>query len=91
MIFSKALLTAYLYYVRVIAASQGEWSFLSGNTALNATAAWGTKGTPSVSNSPGSRNAAAVWALANAVYVFGGVFGTNCNNSTCIYHIYLYI
>jgi N-acetylneuraminic acid mutarotase len=50
-----------------------QWTWVAGSALLNAAGAYGSKGTPSTSNSPGARTGAASWFDANGdFWLFGG-------------------
>ncbi len=54
--------------------SNGEWNWLSGSSTPDAIGAYGTEGTASRNNVPGSRAAAASWTDASGnFWLFGGV------------------
>jgi N-acetylneuraminic acid mutarotase len=50
-----------------------QWIWVSGDSSINQTGVYGTKGTPSVSNKPGARSAVATWKDASGnLWLFGG-------------------
>ncbi|HEY1726393.1 MAG TPA: kelch repeat-containing protein [Steroidobacteraceae bacterium] len=53
--------------------STGQWTWVSGGNADNASGVYGTQGTGSVSNIPGARYAASAWTdSAGNLWLFGG-------------------
>jgi hypothetical protein len=54
--------------------SSTEWTWLSGNTTVNAPGVYGTKGIPSINSYPGGRerHSMAFDSKLNCIYVFGG-------------------
>ncbi len=53
--------------------ASGYWTWISGSSGRNPAGAYGTKGSPSVSNYPGGRKSGVAWYGGNGyVYLFGG-------------------
>jgi len=53
--------------------SSGQWTWISGGNAHNANGVYGTLGTASATNLPGSRQAASAWADSSGnLWLFGG-------------------
>jgi N-acetylneuraminic acid mutarotase len=50
----------------------GQWTWISGANAVNATGIYGTEGTAASANAPGARQAAGAWADASGLWLFGG-------------------
>lgn len=60
--------------------SSGEWTWVGGSDLADQTGVYGTLGTPSASNIPGTRNSGAVWTdTSGNVWFFGG---NNTNSSS---------
>jgi N-acetylneuraminic acid mutarotase len=54
--------------------SSGEWTWVGGSSSANVDGVYGTQGTASASNLPGSRQRAALWIdSAGNLWLFGGV------------------
>jgi hypothetical protein len=54
--------------------STNQWTWISGNYTKNVNGVYGTKGTPSSSNVPGSRSSAVSWLdLQGNLWLFGGL------------------
>jgi len=53
--------------------SSGQWTWIGGTNAVNASGVYGTQGTASSSNLPGARQAASTWIDSSGlVWLFGG-------------------
>ena len=51
----------------------GQWTWISGDNAINITGVYGTMGTASVTNKPGGRYAPVLWQNTDGtIYLFGG-------------------
>jgi N-acetylneuraminic acid mutarotase len=53
--------------------STGEWTWMSGDNAVNSIGVYGTLNTPAAANKPGGRHAPVIWQdLTGNIYLFGG-------------------
>lgn len=51
----------------------GQWAWISGSNTVNAAASYGTQGTASTGNTPGSRDSGVAWADSDGnLWLFGG-------------------
>jgi N-acetylneuraminic acid mutarotase len=54
--------------------SSGEWTWMGGSNAVNATGIYGTQGVAAATNMPGARNTPATWMdVSGNVWLFGGL------------------
>lgn len=80
--------TSYFYFNDLwkYSPSSGEWTWVGGSNAVNATGVYGTRGTAATANVPGARTGAATWKdSAGDFWLFGG-YWQNGNGSTIAFY-----
>lgn len=70
--------------------SSGKWTWVGGDTLVNQTGVYGTKGTASPGNKPGTRSGTVSWSdAAGNLWMFGGSFYT-ANSSGLLNELWKY-
>jgi N-acetylneuraminic acid mutarotase len=81
--------SAYFYFNDLwkYSPSSGEWTWVGGSNAVNATGVYGTQGTAAMANVPGARAGAAAWKDSGGdLWLFGGYWQNGNGSSSSFYN-----